>query len=150
MIYTDNQDLLASWLCQRIGLIPTPHLRCMGRLSSDGSRILAVIGFDGWNGSSVQMHVAGEGNWINRPLLYAAFHYPFVVCDCKMVLGLVPSGNKKALRLNQHLGFKTEHEIVGAHPDGSLIIMSMRREECRWINGRTYGQKVNSSTTPSS
>jgi hypothetical protein len=47
------------------------------------------------------------------------------------------------------LGFKVDHEIIGAHPDGSLIIMSMRRAECRWINGRTYGQKILTSTPAS-
>lgn len=142
VIYTGNQKVLAEWLCERIGMPPTKYLRCIGRLSADGRRILAVVGYDEWNGASCQVHVAGEGNWVNRSLLYVAFHYPFVVCKCEMVLALVSSGNKKALRLGKHLGFKTEHEIVGAHPDGSLVIMSMRRAECRWLDERTYGQKI--------
>lgn len=146
MIYTAHQDLLASWLCKRIGLVPTPHIRCIGRLASDGSGILAVVGFDGWNGASCEMHVAGEGNWINRALLHAAFDYPFNVVGCNMVLGRVPSGNEQAKRLNLHLGFKIEHEIVGAHPDGSLFIMSMRRAECRWLKELTHGQEIHTGT----
>ena len=149
MIYTKCQDILASWLCDRIGLKPTMDLRCIGRLDAAGRRIIGVIGYDGWNGASVQMHVAGEGNWVNRAILYAAFDYPFRVCNVDMVLGMVPSGNVAALRFNTHLGFKVEHEIVGAHPDGSLIIMSMTRAECRWNRGQRHGQEIQRSTSAS-
>lgn len=141
MIVTNNQDILGSWLCERIGLKPTMDLRCIGRLSADGRSIIGVVGFDGWNGASVQMHVAGEGNWCSRSLLLAAFDYPFRVGKVDMVLGMVPSGNKAALRFNLHIGFKVEHEIVGAHPDGSLIIVSMTRAECRWLKGQRHGQE---------
>jgi hypothetical protein len=132
MVVTDKQGLLASLLCDRIGLTPTPDLRCIGTVTSEGE-IAGIVGYDGYNGASVMMHVAGFGNWINRDILKAAFDYPFIKLDCKVVLGLVPSGNTEALKLNKHLGFKVITEIEGAHPDGSLILMAMRREECRWL-----------------
>jgi RimJ/RimL family protein N-acetyltransferase len=136
VIVTAHQDILASWLCKRIELMPTPHIRCIGRVSSDGRTLMAVIGFDGYNGASVQMHVAGEGNWVNREILRAVFDYPFNQMKCNVVLGLVPSGNKAAIRFNEHLGFKLENELHGAHPDGSLLLMTMRRGECRWMGVR--------------
>jgi RimJ/RimL family protein N-acetyltransferase len=104
---------------------------------------VAVVGFDGWNGSACEMHIAGEGSrWMSRELLFAAFDYPFNIGKCQIVLGRVPSGNTSAVRLNLHLGFKIEHTIRGAHPDGALHIMSMRREECRWLDkGRRNGKE---------
>jgi RimJ/RimL family protein N-acetyltransferase len=94
---------------------------------------MGVVGFDGYNGASVMMHVYGEGNWVSRDLLKVAFDYPFNHLNCNLVMGLVPSGNKEALRMNRHLGFKVETTLEGAHPDGALILMVMRREECRWL-----------------
>jgi RimJ/RimL family protein N-acetyltransferase len=131
-IHTQNQDVLATWLCNKIGLVPSPHLRCIARLNAAG-QIMGVVGYDGYNGASCLMHVAGEGNWISRDLLRAAFDYPFNVMQCQVVLGMVPSGNVEALKLNEHLGFKVKNRLYGAHPDGSLVLMMMTRDECRWL-----------------
>jgi RimJ/RimL family protein N-acetyltransferase len=140
MITTQNQDVLARWLCERVGYMPTPHIRCIGNVNSDG-KILGVVGFDGWNGASCQMHVAGEGNWVTRQLLFAGFDYPFNVAGCRVVLGLVPSGNDKALRFDKHVGFREVARIKDAHPDGELIVLEMRRENCRYLR-KQDGQEV--------
>jgi len=140
MIQTANQEVLARWLCERIGLMPSPHLRCIANVNRDG-KILGVVGFDGWNGASCQMHVAGEGNWVTRDLLFAGFDYPFNVAGCRVVLGLVPSGNKQALRFDKHVGFEEVARIKDAHPDGELILLKMRRENCRYLR-KQDGQEV--------
>lgn len=150
MIDTRNQYELSAWLCERIGLIPTKMLRVIGQRSEQTGEIIGVVGYDGWNGVSCQMHSAGEGNWVTRNLLFAAFDYPFNVANCGMVLGMIPSGNEQAVKFNNHLGFKTECVIKGAHPDGSLIIMSMSRAECRYLkrNGH-HGQEKRTGCTSS-
>jgi RimJ/RimL family protein N-acetyltransferase len=134
VIVTAHQDILASWLCHRIGYMPSQGIRCIGNVQ-DG-RIVGVVGFDGYNGASVQMHVAGEPGWVNKSILFAAFDYPFKRLKCGMVIGLVPSGNKEAIRFNERLGFKLEKELHGAHPDGSLLLMAMRKADCRWLDER--------------
>jgi len=141
MIDTKNQAELGTWLCQRIGLVPTYHLMCIGRRSSD--RIVGVVGYDGYNGASVMMHVAGEGNWFSKEMLFAVFDYPFNILGVNIVIGLVPSDNTQAIRFNTHIGFKVEKVIDGAHPDGALWIMSMARRECRFLsrNRSHHGQK---------
>lgn len=145
MITTERQDLLSTWLCQCIGLTPSPNLRCIGNLGADGS-IIGVVGYDGFNGASAQMHSAGVGNWVTRDLLFAAFDYPFNVCKLDMVIGLIPSGNGQAIKFNKHLGFRIVVELPGAHPDGSLVIMTMDRRECRFLKRKEHGQKVRSTT----
>jgi RimJ/RimL family protein N-acetyltransferase len=134
VIVTTNQDILASWLCHRIGYMPSQSIRCIGNVI-DG-QIVGVIGYDGYNGASVMMHVAGEPGWVSKAMLFAAFDYPFKRLKCKMVIGLVPSGNKEAIRFNERLGFKLENELFDAHPDGSLMLMTMRADECRWLDAR--------------
>lgn len=147
MIVSDHQDILTTWLCDRIGLVATPDLRCLGRVR-DG-KLIAVVGFDGWNGASCQMHCAGDDpRWINRDFLSRAFSYPFDN-GYQVLIVLVPSGNKKAIKLNKHLGFSTLVEIPDAHPDGSLLVMSMPREACRWIKKgmKHHGQEIRSAAS---
>jgi RimJ/RimL family protein N-acetyltransferase len=136
VITTMHQPILARWLCERIGLTPTPHLRCIGSVRADGTDIMGVVGFDGYNGASVQMHVAGTPHWISPAVLHAAFDYPFNHLGCNVVFGSVPSGNAEALRFNTKLGFTILAEVPGAHPDGSLILMALRREDCKWLAPR--------------
>jgi hypothetical protein len=139
VIVTAHQDILASWLCKRIGIVPSQNIKCIGNMIDD--KIVGVVGFDGYNGASVQMHVAGSGNWCTRSMLFATFDYPFRVLKCNVVLGLVPSGNADAINFNLRIGFKIIDEIEGAHPDGSLILIAMRREECRFTHER-FGREV--------
>jgi len=142
MIVVNNQEFLAKWLCDRIGLTPTPEIMCLGTVIGD--RLVGVVGYDGYNGASIQMHVAGEGNWFTKESLRTAFDYPFNVLNVNMVIGLVPSGNTDAIKFNTHLGFQTDAVLKGAHPDGALLVMSMTREQCRYLNRKRkcHGQEV--------
>ena len=145
LIITEGQLILSKWLEAKIGYVGTPHLRCIGNFLND--KLMGVVGYDHFNGASVMMHSAGEGNWLTKEMLHAVFHYPFEVCKVRIVIGLVPSGNDQALRFNDHIGFKIDSILDGAHPDGSLVVMTMRREECRYLHRRSHGQKVIAAAT---
>lgn len=137
MIATQPQAPLAIWLCERIGYTPTPHFFCIGSVSDLDPNILrGVVGYDNFNGASCIMHMAGEPGWIDKRMLHAAFDYPFNVMGCDQVLALVPSDNEVALDIDKRLGFSVVVELEGAHPDGSLVLMRMRRNECKWLSPR--------------
>jgi hypothetical protein len=111
-------------------------LRMIGRLGNSGE-LLGVVAYNAWNGRTCSMHCAGDGNWINRELLRAAFEYPFVTCDMALVLAPVPADNRRALRLDQHLGFKPIYRVArGWSWDVDLVFLGMHRHECRWLNSR--------------
>jgi RimJ/RimL family protein N-acetyltransferase len=101
----------------------------------DGN-LVAVVGFNGFMPNACQMHIAavGEVNWMSRDLLWAAFDYPFNKLGVSVILGQVCADNESALKLNRHLGFKVVAEIADAHMDGDLVIMAMRREDCRFLD----------------
>ena len=103
-------------------------------LVEDG-RIIAGVIFDSWNGASLCMYVAAVpgARWMTREFLRLSFAYPFQQLGCKKLLGLVGSGNKAAQRFDEHLGFVLEATLEAAHPDGSLLVYSMTKEQCRWI-----------------
>lgn len=126
------QALLYAWLHERIALAWSEDFTAIGRVV-DGA-LVGVVGFNGHNGACCQMHMAGEGkHWITRKFIREAFRYVFQTCGYNVVFGLVPSGNRVAYDIDIRLGFKEFATIPGAHPDGALHFLIMRREDCRWI-----------------
>lgn len=53
-----------------------------------------------------------------------------------VIIGVTPSDNKKALRLNKHLGWREIYRIRDGYKVGvDLVVQEMRREDCRWLQG---------------
>lgn len=140
MIVTGPRDILISWLCSRIGYVPTPHMTCIA--SVEKNEIKAVVGYDMFSGKSCQMHIAGTGKlWMTRELLYAAFDYPFRQLDYSVVLGVTDSSNADAIHLNNRLGFTEFYRVQHGHPSGDLVMFEMRKPDCKWLLGGKKWQR---------
>jgi hypothetical protein len=143
LIVSEPSMVLYDWLDKRIGLAWSTDFRALGRVVDKS--LVGVVGYNGFNKSSCQMHMAGDGKrWISRELLHRAFELPFETWGLQMVIGLVPSGNTDALVIDKKLGFRQLTTIEGAHPDGALHLLVMTKEECRWLRGK-HGEKVGSA-----
>lgn len=139
MIVSSSTDLykwaLYGFLKKRGVEIPrSEDFQAIGRLSPLTKDLIGVVGYNGFCGQVCSMHMAGDGNWINRQLLWAAFDYPFNQAKCVQVFATVAETNYKALKLNLHLGFKT----IGLVPNGwaegvNLILLTMNKRDCRWL-----------------
>lgn len=103
-------------------------------LVEDGEIKAGVI-YENWNGKSIFAHISKAPDYIfrDRRFLKLCFSYAFDQLACHSILGLVGSGNLAAQRLDRHFGFELKATLEGAHPDGSLLIFSMTREQCRWL-----------------
>lgn len=142
---TAHQTVLWEFLRDRIGIPYSTDLICIGRVM-DG-RLAAVVGFNNFTGTACHMHMAGDHpRWISRGFLRAAFQYPFETLGLTMVFGVVPSGNIRALGIDRKLGFRELIYIPGAHPDGGIHILQMKRDECRWLR-KPDGQEVDSRSS---
>ena len=95
-------------------------------------QLIAGVSYDSYCGRSICMHAAIDR--LNRDILWYAFYYPFVQLGVKKVIGLVDSTNEKALRLDLHLGFTLEAVIADGAKYGDLRILTMTRDQCRWLN----------------
>ena len=71
---------------------------------------------------------------MNREFLWFCFYYPFEQLRVNKILGLVESTNLEAQRLNEHLGFTLEATLKDAAPKGDLLIYSMKRDQCKWLD----------------
>lgn len=115
----------------------TDHV--IARLNAEG-KLLGGVTFQNFLGGSIALHVNSfDRHWLTRDFLWVIFHYPFVQLGCKKVMGFVPSSNQKALEFDKHIGFKEEYRISDACVDGDLVVLSMRREECRWLKIQPKG-----------
>lgn len=132
---TAHQTVLWEFLKDRIGLPYSTDLICIGRVIE--GKLEAVVGYNNFTGTSCHMHMAGDHpRWMSKAFLKAAFEYPFGTLGLTMVFGVVPSGNIRALGIDRKLGFRELLYIPGAHPDGGIHILQMKREECRWLRTR--------------
>jgi RimJ/RimL family protein N-acetyltransferase len=135
-VVTDNQEHLRGWITGVLGMQFSPYATFIGQ-EIDGE-VKAVVAFDNILDKSCMMHTAAiVPNWISKDLLWACFDYPFNILKVKVILASVASTNEEALKLDRHLGFVDKAYIEDAHIDGDLVILAMRRENCRWLDIKT-------------
>lgn len=105
----------------------------LSRVTPEGNLRGGVI-FTNYSKVSIQMHMAGfEKNWATPEFLVANFNYPFNQLEVRQVLAAVPSTNVLAMEIDIKLGFELLTLIPGAVPDGDMVILSMSREQCKWL-----------------
>lgn len=133
MIFVGNDDL-CRWVADRTGGNYYAGSGSSIGLARDGEIVAGVL-YDNFTGRAVQMHVASDGSrkWMNREYLRACFDYPFRQLGVNKVIGIVDSTNTDALRFDHHLGFVTEAVIKDAGKHGDLHILSMTRQQCRFL-----------------
>lgn len=134
MISTDKL-LIGPWVCERTGgSFDQNGSAAIGWIEEDGTLTAGVL-YDQYNGRSICMHVASDGSreWLTREFLAYAFAYPFLQLKVKKILGLVDSTNENALCFDEALGFKVECVVEDAGKTGSLVILSMSKDGCKWL-----------------
>ncbi|MFK4444634.1 RimJ/RimL family protein N-acetyltransferase [Caballeronia udeis] len=134
IVWNESQRV-GQWVCERTGGVYSAVDSTAIGLER-GTDLIAGVLFDHYNGASIAMHVAADGpHWLNRAYLRGCFTYPFVQLGIKKIIGLVDSSNAAARRFDEHLGFVLEATIEDAAPHGDLLIYSMTRAQCRYIQG---------------
>jgi RimJ/RimL family protein N-acetyltransferase len=141
-------DLLGPWAWKQMGegLWFSEGKSAMGQIDAIGEVLWAVV-FDHYEvGGSIQMHIAiSDPKVVTRQAICAVFEYPFSQLGVKKVIGVVNSKNIKSLTFVMRLGFIVETIITDAYDMGDMYILSMTREQCRWLRGKNHGISVISS-----
>lgn len=106
---------------------------CIARVEK-GQLIGGVI-YSGYTGASINIHMAGfRPNWVNKDMLWIAFHYPFVQLEVKKIFGQVGTHRPEILKIDLQLGFKVEATIKDVYPEGDMLVLSMYKDDCRWLD----------------
>ncbi len=108
-------------------------------LERNGEMVAGVV-YEDWNGASFVCHIVVQGLMTPR-YLAAIFHYPFVHCGASKIIAPVPQSNEESVKFVTKLGFRLEAQLLDAHPDGSVLLYTMKPDQCRFI-GANYGQRL--------
>lgn len=98
-------------------------------------KLLGGVIYDNFRVRSIQMHiVALATDWGYRDMAHMVFDYPFNQLGVERIFAMVPSTSEKILDFDRRMGFVDETKIMGAVPDGDLVVLCMDRAHCRWLN----------------
>jgi len=132
---------MRAWLGNKLGEKLPENTTCIGQ-EKDGN-LAAVVGYCGFRTKSCVCHIASVGkNWMSKDFLWAIFDYPFNKLGVSVILITISSNNEDSLKFSRHLGFVDKAYIEDAHEDGDLVILAMRREQCRQLDIKTTLQGV--------
>lgn len=124
-------------LAKVMGLVVTPHAVCVAEF--DGTVPICGALFDGYNGRSIHAHIwIAPGRRPSRTWFWSCFDYMFRQCDVQTVIGTVPSSNKRAQKLDEHLGFRLKATIPNYYPNGDDMLMYVCTPETAMYWGKFY------------
>jgi hypothetical protein len=151
-VVTNCEDLFGPWVCYELG---SDWFEGRGRiigLMETGRGPIAGVLFESFNGASVIAHIAATGkNWLNREFLWHVSYYPFMQLGVRKVLAPVESTNHRSIKWTEHFGFTLEATLKDAAPNGDLLIYSLTKDQCKWLDLKGkylgYGQTQSSRRT---
>ena len=130
-IIDNDYDRLRDWWSDFVG-----HTACMQTmigLEKDGE-IVCIFGYDNFNGKSCQQHIVyKQGEYVPRNYVWFVYYYPFMQMGVDMLIGMLPSNNDRIIDLAKHAGFVEKYRIVGAHPEGDIILSTLNKQDCRFL-----------------
>jgi hypothetical protein len=134
-VVTGQDEVFGPWLAKLLGNEWVPGKGSIIGLWEDGIGPVAGCLYESCNGASVVGSLAGIGRkWMNREYLWYCYYYPFEELKVNKIIGIVESSNLEARRLDEHMGFTLEATLVGCAPKGDLLIYTMTKSQCRWLN----------------
>jgi RimJ/RimL family protein N-acetyltransferase len=120
-------------------------------LWDDEAGPLAGCLYESHNGASIMLHIATDQSkkWMNREFLWFVFYFPFEQLGVRKIIAPVESTNSDCVRFIEHIGFTLEATLKDAAPKGDLLIYSMVKDQCRWLNlkERYRGQRLSSRSS---
>ena len=123
------------WVNEQVGIVQAADTGGIIAVDTEtGKRVAACI-MDNWTNNSVQCHFMITTPLILRhKFLECCFNYMFVEADVARVYGLVPADNKKAVKINTHMGFTIKARLEEAYDVGvDYLLMEMKRENCMFL-----------------
>lgn len=131
MIVTDP-EIVGPWVREGVGDKWVPGSASAIGMISDGVLKAGVL-YEGFNKVNVFCHIRADAP-LTKNFLGMIFQYPFLQLGVKRITGLVAACNEKAVNLDLRLGFEIEATLKDAHPIGDILVLSMKKENCRFLD----------------
>lgn len=131
-----HDEQVAKWVAARI-----PHLHgggfgpctAIGVGSEDRGKIYAGVVYHEFVAAyqNIQLSMAADSPlWATKNTIRALLHYPFTQLKAWMVWTLTPVENERAIKVNEHIGFKRKPIVPHAFgPKKHAVICQMTQPE---------------------
>jgi hypothetical protein len=135
----DNDYLrCADWVSENTNQYYSDMITLIG-LEKNGE-LIAVSAYNCFNGTSCQQHmVIKKGEYMTRNFAWFIYYYPFVQLGLTLLIGILPEDNADIIKLAKHAGFEEKYRIDGGHPEGDLLLCTMKKEDCRFLKYKIKG-----------
>lgn len=144
LVAITQRSMVNAYFANKLALHPSDDFRGVCHTVANAGEpvsmddVAVAVGYDQFIGRVCCMHtVIAKPECMVRRLVHEAFEFPFVTCGCEAVVALVDSTNEAALTFDTRLGFHEIARIPRGGLEGDLIVLCMRREECRWLRQHT-------------
>jgi RimJ/RimL family protein N-acetyltransferase len=125
-----NDPYVAVWVMEKVGRY-MPDMTALGEIK-DG-QFIAGVAFESQNKKRLWGHQRIDSP-PSKSFWIAVAQFIFISCNCKAFSAIVDSTNTKAIELNKHIGFIVEATLHDAGDNGDLLIMTLYKENCRFLN----------------
>lgn len=143
MIVTDF-DLVSEWVSWMTDCSIPREGTAIGWWS--GGSLTCGVMYEDFTGSCITATIAvRDGITVPPGFIRKIFDYPFNQAGCKKILACVAEMNLKSRALVERMGFVKEAVIFDAFPDGAMIIYSVTRELCRYLE-KEHGKEDENCT----
>ena len=139
MLSTDTKAIMEFVATKVEAMFPTDAVTGIG-WEHNGAVVAGVV-YDHFTGTSIQATMAVEHSHTVKEFLWAIFDYPFNQLGVGKILVNVEEANPDSLRMLRRMGFIKEAYIEGVFPSGAMIIMSLVKENCVWLERLQNGQE---------
>lgn len=136
MLTTNLPDVVKFVTEMADAAIPDPNRSVGIGWERDGEVVAGVV-YENYKGASIEAGIAvASGAVITKEFLWAIFDYPFNQLKVGLVIVYIAESNWKSRNLAERMGFELETRIVGAYPDGDMLIYTMTAGNCRWLESK--------------
>ncbi len=117
------------------------HVQCVfcedtrGIIAIRDDAIVGAMIADSWSVNSAQAHYAVLDPLCFKHGMHVKFlDYVFNTAGRSQLIGLTPSNNEKAIKINRHFGFTQIARLPDAFSDGvDYLVMRLLKSECKYL-----------------
>lgn len=143
MIRSATKEEIA-YVCDKIGFVKYEQANAV-LIEDEVGGVGAMAIYDRWTKTAVEMHAYSKHpKYVFRPeFCRAMFDYPFVQQNKMLAFAVTPCDNIASIALARFLGFKEVYRIRDGWDSGTdMVIQEIRRENCRFLEMRSYGKSA--------
>lgn len=134
----DGQDTLARVCAVKcdVPAFPEPN-SSIGIWDSEENKLVGGVTYANYTTREIWASIWLENKRaLTRPILRELFSYPFITCGVVRLTTNTKASNEKSLKMQKQMGYVYEGRLrrfFGDEDGDDAIILSMLKEECRWI-----------------